>query len=374
MKLSHAKPHYEILDGLRGVAAIMVVFFHVFEIFSNGDHTKQIINHGYLAVDFFFMLSGFVISYAYDNRWNEMSMKDFFIRRLVRLQPMIIIGTFIGAGLFYFQHSPDLGWGRIGETPIWKLIVVMIIGMTVFPVGRSLDIRGWGEMHPLNGPSWSLFYEYIANIAYAVVLRKLSTTILIVLTLIAAGFTLYLAFTNPNGDIIGGWSIDDSVQLKIGFTRLAFPFLAGILIAKLSTLRHTRFAFITTSILLVLVLATPRIGGHENLWQNSLYECLVLMIVFPLIIWLGAGGNLVSQTSKKICRFLGDISYPLYITHFPIVYVFYAWVINNKIAMEDSLLQATVVIIASLVFAYLSMKLYDVPVRKWLSNKLISKK
>ena len=66
-----SKPHYEILDGLRGVAAVMVIIFHLFEAHAGGSHLTQIINHGYLAVDFFFMLSGFVIGYAYDDRYRE---------------------------------------------------------------------------------------------------------------------------------------------------------------------------------------------------------------------------------------------------------------------------------------------------------------
>ncbi len=373
MEFSQTKPHYEILDGLRGVAAIMVVFFHVFEVFSNGDHTKQIINHGYLAVDFFFMLSGFVISYAYDNRWKTMTLKDFFIRRFVRLQPMIVIGSLIGAALFYFQNAPDLGWGRISEIPFWKVILVMIIGMTVFPVGKSLDIRGWNEMHPLNGPTWSLFYEYIANIAYALVLRRLSTLVLILLMIVAAGFTIHLAFTNSNGDIIGGWSIDDATQLKIGFTRLAFPFLAGLVLAKTLKLKFTNKAFFTTSFLLVVILSIPRLGGTTAYWKNALYECVALMIAFPFIIWLGAGGKVVGKIATKVCKFLGDISYPLYITHFPIVYVFYAWVINGNNTMETSWVQGLITVFVSLLVAYVSMKFYDIPVRKWFSKKLIVK-
>lgn len=72
-----------------------------------------------------------------------MTLKDFFIRRLVRLQPMIIIGSLIGAILFYFQQSEGLGWGGIAATPLWKLLLVMFLGMTVIPVGKGLDIRGW---------------------------------------------------------------------------------------------------------------------------------------------------------------------------------------------------------------------------------------
>ena len=86
------KPHYDILDGLRGVAAITVVWFHLFEAYATS-HLDQRINHGYLAVDFFFMLSGFVIGYAYDDRWKKkMSVKDFLKRRLIRLHPMVVMG------------------------------------------------------------------------------------------------------------------------------------------------------------------------------------------------------------------------------------------------------------------------------------------
>ena len=97
----NAKPHYLILDGLRGIAAILVVFFHLFEAHSSG-HLDQVINHGYLAVDFFFVLSGFVVGDAYDDRWNKMTIGAFFKRRLIRLQPMVVMGMFIGAVFFFF--------------------------------------------------------------------------------------------------------------------------------------------------------------------------------------------------------------------------------------------------------------------------------
>ena len=85
-----SKPHYAILDGLRGVASVMVVAFHIFEAHAT-DRFHQVINHGYLAVDFFFLLSGFVIGYAYDDRWGKMNLKTFFKIRLIRLQPMVVI-------------------------------------------------------------------------------------------------------------------------------------------------------------------------------------------------------------------------------------------------------------------------------------------
>ena len=167
------KPHYAALDGLRGVAAVMVVLFHMFEGSARDFqfHTDQIINHGYLSVDFFFMLSGFVIGYAYDDRWGKMSLWNFCKRRLVRLQPMVVMGMLLGGALFYFQGSEI--FPNIAQTPVWKMLLVMTVGFTLLPVPVSLDIRGWTEMHPLNGPAWSLFFEYIANILYAVLIRKI---------------------------------------------------------------------------------------------------------------------------------------------------------------------------------------------------------
>ncbi|WP_108821764.1 acyltransferase [Dysgonomonas sp. Marseille-P4361] len=374
ISLAESKPHYEILDGLRGVAAVLVVLFHIFEVHAGGDHSKQLINHGYLAVDFFFLLSGFVISYAYDDRWDKMTLKDFAKRRLIRLQPMIIIGSIIGAALFYFQTSPGQGWGGIQDVPVWKMLLVMVIGFTLIPVGRGLDIRGWGEMHPLNGPAWSLFFEYIANIVYALILRHLSKILLAVCVIIAAGVTIHFAFTNPNGDIIGGWSISDPYQLRIGFTRLAFPFLAGMLLARVGKLRHIPKAFLVASLLLVGLLSVPRLGGIDSQWMNSLYECFCLMIMFPFIVWLGAGGKVKGVKASKLCKFLGDISYPIYITHFPIVYVYMAWVTNNNYTLAETWPYGLLVLVISIVVAYVSMRFYDIPVRTWLQKRFLKKK
>jgi len=368
--LLQSKPHYEILDGLRGVAALVVILFHVLEVHSHGDHSKQIINHGYLAVDFFFMLSGYVISYAYDDRWNRMSLKDFFKRRIIRLHPMIIIGMMVGAILFYFQDSAGMGWGGIHEVPVLKMLVVMVIGFTLIPVGKGLDIRGWDEMHPLNGPAWSLFYEYIANIVYAIFLRRITKVFLAILVLIAAGVTIHFALTNPNGNIIGGWSIDPH-QLRIGFTRLAFPFLAGMLLARTVKLRFTRNAFLSASLLLVLFMSVPHIGSGENLWMNGVYECFCLMVVFPLVVWLGAGGKVNGRKASRLCKFLGDISYPIYITHFPIIYVYMAWVTNNNLTLAESWHMGLLCVLVSIIVAYISMKLFDIPVREWLRKRFL---
>lgn len=367
-----SKPHYEILDGLRGVAALLVVLFHLFEIFSGGNHVKQIINHGYLAVDFFFLLSGFVLGYAYDDRWKKMTLKEFFKRRIIRLQPMIIVGSLIGGLLFYSQISPGLGWGGIQNVPLWKMLLVMLIGLTLFPVGKGLDIRGWNEMHPLNGAAWSLFFEYVANIVYALVLRKTTKLVLTILVILAAGTTIYYAFTNANGDIIGGWAIDDPTQLKIGFIRLTFPFLAGLLMARVCKLRYTKNAFLMASLFLVIFLSMPHLGGEDNVW-NRAFECVCLIFVFPLVIWIGAGGKVKGAKANKLCKFLGDISYPIYITHFPLVNVYMAYVTNNNLTLADaaSWYMGGLVFVIAILIAYVSMRFYDIPVREWLRQKFL---
>ncbi|SFU56708.1 Peptidoglycan/LPS O-acetylase OafA/YrhL, contains acyltransferase and SGNH-hydrolase domains [Pustulibacterium marinum] len=366
------KQHFEILDGLRGVAAIIVVLFHILEIFSNGDHTKQLLNHGYLAVDFFFMLSGFVIAHAYDDRWNSMNLKSFFQRRIIRLQPMIISGMTLGALLFYFSDAANL-FPIVHNTPVWKVILIMILGWFLIPVPLSMDIRGWQEMYPLNGPAWSLFFEYIANILYALVLRKLNNKVLTVLTLIAGGLLIHLAFTSSSGDIIGGWSLSVE-QLHIGFARLLFPFLAGILLCRTGLKKTISGNFFVCAFLLIAVLVFPRLGGHSDLWMNSLYDIIAIVIVFPIILLLGANSTHKPTTTLKLSKFLGDLSYPLYITHFPIVYVFYAWVINHNITLENAWPTAIAVLLISIITAYVALQYFDIPIRKWLTKKILHSK
>jgi peptidoglycan/LPS O-acetylase OafA/YrhL len=187
-----SKPHYKSLDGLRGVAAVVVLLFHIFEAYTL-DPYEKFVNHGYLAVDFFFVLSGFVIGYAYDDRWKTMSFGNFFKRRLVRLHPMVIIGMVLGAVLFYFGASPE--FSLIAGVPVWKLLLYLVLGIFLIPTPPSVDIRGWQEMYTLDAPCWSLFYEYIANILYGLFIRKFSTKLLSVLVFLAACATIHLTLT-----------------------------------------------------------------------------------------------------------------------------------------------------------------------------------
>lgn len=366
----NSKPHYPILDGLRGVASVMVIGFHIFETHSTS-HLDQVINHGYLAVDFFFLLSGFVVGYAYDDRWGRMRTGDFFRIRLIRLQPMVVMGMIVGAICFYFQDS--VMWPTIHEVPLWKMLLVMLIGFTLIPVPPSMDIRGWYEMHPLNGPGWSLFFEYIANILYGLFIRKFSKTALSVLVALAGAALIHLAVTSPNGDIIGGWSVDPA-QLRIGFTRMIYPFFAGLLLFRIYQPSLVNHAFFWCSLLVITVLSIPRIGGAEQLWMNGLYDSLSIILIFPLIVFMGASGTIKSQFSARLCKFLGDISYPLYITHYPLIYTYTGWVNDHKPSFSQAFPVALLVFVSAIALAYLCLKLYDEPVRLWLKNKLMAQR
>jgi peptidoglycan/LPS O-acetylase OafA/YrhL len=368
--IAPAKSHYVILDGLRGVASLMVVAFHLFEPFSDVNPVKQIINHGYLAVDFFFMLSGFVIAYAYDDRWTRMTQREFYKRRLIRLQPMVVMGSLVGATLFYFQKGPVCP--LIATTPVWQMLLVMLVGCTLLPLPISMDIRGWQEMHPLNGPAWSLFFEYIANILYALGLRKLSKRALGAFVFLAAILLLQHAVFGERGDLIGGWSLNAD-GLHIGFARLLFPFFAGILLSRLGARIQLKNAFAIASLLLVVALSLPRFGATEHHWMNGLYEALCVIILFPIIVAIGAGEKRVDGLSIRVARLFGDLSYPLYITHYPLIYIYTEWVVRNKPTGAQGVLPALLVAITAIAIAYTSLKLYDEPVRRWLSTRFLAK-
>lgn len=372
-----SKPHYQLLDGLRGVAALLVVFYHIYEGFSfaSGGSPITVINHGYLAVDFFFMLSGFVIGYAYDDRWKKnLTTGNFFKRRLIRLHPMIIAGAVIGAITFILQGSVQ--WDGT-KTATSMVMLAMLCAMFFIPAipGASYEIRGNGEMFPLNGPSWSLFFEYIGNILYAIFIRRLSDKALAVLiALLGAGLAWFALFDAVGYGMIGcGWTLD-CVNFTGGLLRMLFPFTVGMLMSRKFRPTKIKGAFWICSLALLAFFCIPYIEGKSPVCLNGVYEMFCIMIVFPVLVWIGASGKTTDRTSSAICKFLGDISYPLYAIHYPIMYLFYAWLIENKVyTLAETWYIAIPVYLGSIILAYLLLKLYDEPLRKFLGRKFISK-
>ena len=374
---SDTKPHYELLDGLRGVAALLVVWYHVFEGYAFAGGTLiESINHGYLAVDFFFILSGFVIGYAYDDRWGKsLTVKNFFKRRLIRLHPMVVMGAVLGVITFCIQGSEQWDGTHVATSMVmWALLFAMFF-IPAYP-GAGYEVRGNGEMFPLNGPSWSLFFEYIGNILYALFIRRLSTKALTVfVVLLGICLACFAIFDVSGYGMIGvGWTLD-SVNFVGGLLRMLFPFSLGLLLSRNFKPVKVRGAFWICSFVLLVLFCVPYVEGGEPICMNGLFEAFCIVVVFPVLIILGASGNTTDKTSTRICKFLGDISFPLYITHYPFMYLFYSWLIENQyFTFEETWQVALCVYVWNILGAYLCLNLYDEPVRRWLSKKFLKKR
>lgn len=371
------KPHYELLDGLRGVAALLVVFYHIFEglSFAAGGTLITTINHGYLAVDFFFILSGFVIGYAYDDRWKRnMTLGNFFTRRLIRLHPMIIMGTIIGAITFCIQGSVQWDGSHVATSAVMLALLAAMFFIPAYP-GAGYDVRGNGEMFSLNGPSWSLFFEYIGNILYALFIHRLSNRGLAILVALSGiGLAWFALFDIVGYGMLGvGWTLDGA-NFWGGMLRMLFPFSLGMLLSRHFRPIKTRGAFWICSAVLLILFCVPYIEGKSPVCLNGVYELICIALIFPALVWIAASGKTTDKQSTRICRFLGDISFPLYAIHYPLMYLFYAWLIKNKLyTFTECWQMAALVYTGSILLAYLCLKCYDEPARKWLSRKFLSK-
>ncbi len=347
------RQHFEILDGLRGIAALAVVTFHFMEV-AYSDYSQDFIGHGFLAVDFFFCLSGFVIAYAYDDRVGKMGVLEFFKSRAIRLHPLVVVGSVMGLLTFFFDpfggHPEAYSAGRI--------MVLFVCSILMIPIGGMPD--RYFNLFGFNAPAWSLFWEYVANIVYAFVLIRLKRGYLVALAVLAAVGLCYVGW--HSGNLMGGWSTGTFWD---GAARISYSFLVGLLIYRFNWIIKNKLGFIGLAILLALAFMMP----FSQKW-NWLTETLVVLIYFPLLIALGAGATLRGGF-KKFCVFWGNMSYPLYMTHYAFIWVFASYFTANKPGPG----RLAVIIIVSEVFlvtiAYLVMTYIDIPVRKYLSSKRV---
>lgn len=369
------KPRYELLDGLRGVAAMLVIWYHFFEGFATSP-TDQMMNHGYLAVDFFFVLSGFVLGYAYDDRWkNGLTVRRFLLRRVIRLQPLVVLAVIIGAVAYILQGS--VKWDGT-PVPLSTLLPSLLLGVFLIPVlpGMSAEVRGNGEMFPLNGPSWSLFFEYIGSILYAVVLHRLSLrTLRVVVALSAVALAASAVFDMSGAYHLGmGWTLSDYGFVG-GFLRLSFSFSAGLLLCRAFRPRRIRGAFWICSAMLAMIMACSYVGGPEPFMLNGIYDSICSLLLFPAIVYIGACGTTTDAFSTRTCSFLGALSYPIYIIHYPVMYMFYAWV---WAAPAERTFSAIWPVCAALFAGIILMALtayrcYDLPVRRRLTSLFLKR-
>jgi peptidoglycan/LPS O-acetylase OafA/YrhL len=347
------KQHYEVLDGLRGVAAIAVVIFHFMEI-AVPDPSESFITHAYLAVDFFFCLSGFVIAYAYDGKLQDIGLMSFFKLRLIRLHPLVVIGSLWGLVAFVIDPFSNLWIKYSGQ-----LALLTVASMFIIPYAAVRE-RFFNIFH-LNPPAWSLFWEYVANIVYAVLLIRANRRVLWLLAVIGAVALVWQAHQATNLSI--GWSGDNFWG---GGVRAFFSFLAGILVYRSGYIIRTRLGFLAPSALLLISFLVP-----FSTTYNWVVEPLIIIFYFPLLIALGAGATAGARV-RKLCELSGNLSYPLYMIHYPFIWIFMSYVETHKPDLAHMAVITVAGTVLLLALAYVVLTFIDAPLRRFLKNKLVA--
>ncbi len=345
------RPHFELLDGLRGIAAIAVVIFHFME-FVFPDYKDNFISHAYLAVDFFFCLSGFVIAYAYDSKISNLGLIAFLKLRLIRLHPLVIIGSIIGLAAFVFDPFSTLFQAYADRTFLMFVSSCLMIPYPLVP-------ERYFNLFHLNPPTWSLLWEYVANIAYALFLFKIRNKGLWILTFLAA---IILFYTASSYKFLGvGFGGDNFLA---GGARVLYSFLAGILVYRLNWKIKNRLGFPAMALLLLIAFLCPFLEE-----ANWLVDPVIVVFYFPLLVVLGSSAPQIKPLYARICRFSGDISYPLYMLHYPFLWIFLSYVEKHKPLMSEMILITTIGVISLIGLAYYIMVWVDIPLRNYLKKK-----
>jgi peptidoglycan/LPS O-acetylase OafA/YrhL len=346
------KEHFEVLDGMRGSAALLVVLYHIQGITVGFQQGKMLFAHAYLAVDFFFALSGFVIGYAYDDRWPRMSVGGFFRLRLVRLHPLVILGALLGLASYLFDPFA----AGTQNAPLGTILIALALTLFLLP-NAPLPNR-WTDTHSLNGPAWTLLQEYVANIAYALVLRHLPVRALVALSGLAA--ILLIGCGAAIGTLDRGYAWENFWMAPV---RLAFPFLAGLLIYRVrDRLPRVRVGYVPLTAAMVVAFMLPTLPDLGGVRINGIYEALCVILLFPAIVIAGAHSE-PGFGLDRLCRASGHLSYPLYITHFAFMYIWMNYVLNFHPSSAAMLAIAIALIPFTLLIAWAALKLWDLPIR-----------
>lgn len=202
--------------------------------------------------------------------------------------------------------------------------------------------------------------------------NKALAVLVVLLGMALASFAVFNV--SGYGNMGVGWTLD-GVNFLGGTLRMLFPFSLGMLMSRNFKPMKVNGAFWICTIILIALFSVPYLEGLEPICMNGIYEAFCVIAVFPFLVWLGASGTTTDKQSTKICKFLGDISYPVYVVHYPLMYLFYAWLIENKLyTLGETWYVAVGVFVLSVILACLCLKLYDEPVRKWLSKKFLAPK
>ncbi|TIR86500.1 MAG: acyltransferase [Mesorhizobium sp.] len=347
---------YLNLDAIRGVAAISVMLYHFSPFLADG----KVLPSSYLAVDLFFLLSGFVIAHAYDRKIeNGMGFGTFLAIRLIRLYPLYLVGTLLGC--FYLLIK-----NRLIATeymPLSEIGTQLTTGMLFIPlVGDA-----YHTIFPLNPASWSLFFELIVNIAYAAVFFLLSKRVLTVL--VAVSLLLLIVASALAGTLDFGMTGKTIIS---GLPRVWFSFFLGVLLCRSMARYQDGLGFlrrgwwVEAAILLTLIVFAIAPAGAAG---RVAYDLASIAVVFPLMV-TGA----VAPTAPRLASFygwLGRVSYPIYIIHTPLLMIIAG---AGKAASVDPFAHhpwfGIVMAAAVIVIADIATRIYDEPVRRFLQRQM----
>lgn len=286
---------FSVLDGLRGAAALVVLTFHLVQ-----QHSLSALPYAGLAVDFFYVLSGFVVAYAYENRLQDerMTVTSFLEVRVKRLYPLVLLGTLFGIALAVFaaitKHSISLG----------EIVRAGTLALLLLP---SFVIPRWPTAYPFNMASWSLTFEAFVNVVYGLIAKHLSNLRLVILTVASALGILWLVATHRG--VVGG---NNQAGWALGFVRVMFPFFAGVLIYRhrpQMQLRPAASVAVIVTLSVMLLCAWP-----EYRFISAAY----VLILFPIIVYVGSGLT-ASPHISRLCTVSGAVSYPIYILQGPVL-------------------------------------------------------
>jgi peptidoglycan/LPS O-acetylase OafA/YrhL len=343
--LKQTKRIFGALDGIRGVAALCVVVRH-----TAGFWGKFYMPYNDLAVDLFFLLSGVVIANAYEGRLAKgLALRDFVNIRLQRFYPLYALGTVIGvAGVLALPSMAISQWS-------WSFLgVSTVLGALMLP---TFNLLHPAYLFPLNRPGWSLFFELVVNIVFALTWRKLSVRMLSVVVGLSA--LAMVAATIWYGELGTGWSWRHIVG---GVPRVGFSFFGGVLMYRFLKEHPKPIPFSPWFLLaaLPLIFLAPA-------WWGEPYELFCVLAVFPAMVWVALHSE-PSPQAQPAFSFLGRISYPIYAIHGPLYILVFRVLWRAHALPKPSLLTGLGFLAILVGLAALLDRYFDVPIRQWMAR------
>ncbi len=343
--------HVAALDGLRGVAAFAVMAMH-FSVALGLD----VVPKAYLAVDFFFVLSGYVLALAYEARLRQRGFLAPFLRvRMIRLYPLIPVGMALGFGAYAARNflSPDK---QVGAA---SMVTALAFSLVLLPFGRVPGPTETSDF-PYDTTIWSLMFEVIANLVYAVAAPWLRNPVLAVILLVTGGTLV--------ASCLGWGTLDHGAEkdhLGAGLQRVSFSFFAGVAMFRLFDRRGALLPQLPFWLIAALLFLTFVPGKAA---MPAPYDAACVILLFPLLVVVCRRAS-IGARSKRIALWSGRLSYPLYVLHPPLFLV--ETYLNNRFPLSMGMRWTMLAggCAGAVVLSWLALVFYDEPVRAMLRDR-----